>query len=754
MKKILFALVLLTLNAPSFSQKIFFSKSNYADSTSLDQHIATLAYQLTTVYKESDERTYFDNLFRLQLLCKQYQSVNKSLKKIDLLVLGDSITPTALEFPFQIYNKTLATIKSNDQFASVFENIFLEKFTPLTEDGKNWVAEYYPEMGTAFYDNLQKKIKTLSSNDSISIPDAVKLCKSYSNYKTFYATYFIAKSILNKIENEKYIIEDSVLIKMPDGGTIATTIVRDRKMTTAQPVVLIYNIYPGFDINSCKNAVARGYIGVVADTRGKRLSKDEIEPYEHDAKDAYEIIDWISKQNWCNGKVGMYGGSYLGFSQWSATKYLHPALKTIVPQASVALGINFPFHNGVFSNYRLRWLHYVVNNKLTDDKEFNDEQKWNSLFENYYSKGSSLRSLDSLEGRPNKIFQKWLQHPNYDIYWQKMLPFKEEFSKINIPVLTTTGYWDDDQTGAMYFYHELQKWNKNSNQYLLIGPFDHSGSQFYPKQKLGGYTIDSVANIPIIDILFQWFDYTLKDSIRPAILKDKVNFEIMGLNKWKSVASIDKMANDTLKLYPILYNVSKKFSLSFTKPNKIDFISQTIDFKDRSELIFSNLESSMGAYPQLVDTIIRCEKEKLIFISDPIKEPFAISGALNASIVASINKKDMDLVIDLFEQTPDGKYFALTQNIQRASYSKDRTKRQLLMPNKIETIQLTNTFITCRQLKKGSRIVIVMGVNKNPNWQVNYGTGNDVSDETMKDAYEPLQIKWYNSSCIKLPILR
>jgi predicted acyl esterase len=288
----------------------------------------------------------------------------------------------------------------------------------------------------------------------------------------------------------------------------------------------------------------------------------------------------------------------------------------------------------------------------------------------------------------------------------------------------------------------------------LIGPFDHSGSQFYPKQKLGGYTIDSVANIPIIDILFQWFDYTLKDSIRPAILKDKVNFEIMGLNKWKSVASIDKMANDTLKLYPILYNVSKKFSLSFTKPNKIDFISQTIDFKDRSELIFSNLESSMGAYPQLVDTIIRCEKEKLIFISDPIKEPFAISGALNASIVASINKKDMDLVIDLFEQTPDGKYFALTQNIQRASYSKDRTKRQLLMPNKIETIQLTNTFITCRQLKKGSRIVIVMGVNKNPNWQVNYGTGNDVSDETMKDAYEPLQIKWYNSSCIKLPILR
>jgi hypothetical protein len=67
---------------------------------------------------------------------------------------------------------------------------------------------------------------------------------------------------------------------------------------------------------------------------------------------------------------------------------------------------------------------------------------------------------------------------------------------------------------------------------------------------------------------------------------------------------------------------------------------------------------------------------------------------------------------------------------------------------------MDHTYITSRQLQKGSRIVILLGVNKNPNWQINYGTGKDVSDETIKDAAIPFQIKWYNSSYINIPILR
>lgn len=67
---------------------------------------------------------------------------------------------------------------------------------------------------------------------------------------------------------------------------------------------------------------------------------------------------------------------------------------------------------------------------------------------------------------------------------------------------------------------------------------------------------------------------------------------------------------------------------------------------------------------------------------------------------------------------------------------------------------IRNTFITCRQLETGSRVVALVGVLKSPNWQINYGSGKDVGDETIKDAGDPMQIKWFNTSTITLPVLR
>ena len=97
---------------------------------------------------------------------------------------------------------------------------------------------------------------------------------------------------------------------------------------------------------------------------------------------------------------------------------------------------------------------------------------------------------------------------------------------------------------------------------------------------------------------------------------------------------------------------------------------------------------------------------------------------------------------------------ALNEVVQRASYAQDRSKRTLLQPWRVETINISNTFISSVQLPKGSRIVVVLGINKNPAWQINYGSGKDVSDETINDAGSPFDIKWYNSSWIKIPILR
>ncbi|MEF9478979.1 hypothetical protein OWR28_15785 [Chryseobacterium sp. 1B4] len=224
-------------------------------------------------------------------------------------------------------------------------------------------------------------------------------------------------------------------------------------------------------------------------------------------------------------------------------------MKTIVPQVAVGIGIDYPAQNNVFMSYMLQWIQYVTNNKFTDEANFTNAIKWDSIFTKWYKSGKSFRSLDKISGKPSKIFQRWLDHPGYDEYWQKMVPYKEDFSKINIPILTTTGYYDDDQIGALYYFKQHHLYNKNAEHYLVIGPYNHGGAQNFGFTYVNGNPIDPVARISIDDLAFSWFDYILKGGKKPEILKDRINFQIMNTNTWKHVADLDKMHNSSLKFY-------------------------------------------------------------------------------------------------------------------------------------------------------------------------------------------------------------
>ena len=153
------------------------------------------------------------------------------------------------------------------------------------------------------------------------------------SYKTIYSQ--------NSIQNDSiYTIQDSVLIPTKSGIDISAIIVRKKVNTTPLPAILFYTTYyqGKTDDYFAKLSADRDYVGIVAYARGIRTDIKHYAPYEHEKTDVHDIIDWISKQSWCNGKVGMYGGSYTGYSQWATVKNIHPALKTIVPQVAVMPG--------------------------------------------------------------------------------------------------------------------------------------------------------------------------------------------------------------------------------------------------------------------------------------------------------------------------------------------------------------------------------------------------------------------------------
>ena len=545
---------------------------------------------------------------------------------------------------------------------------------------------------------------------------------------------FTASAQQENLADNIYSIQDSVSIPTKSGVNISAIIVRKRTNVQPLPVILFYTTYyqGARDNISGKMSADRDYVGVVAYARGIRTNTKDYAPFEHEEKDIYDIIDWISKQTWCNGKVAMYGGSYTGFSQWATAKNLHPALKTIVPQVAVMPGYDMPMENNVPYGNILGW---------ANDNIYKNEPYSGDLVFDWFSKGTSFRSLDSLGGQPNPIFQKWLYHPTYDNYWLSLVPTPDEYSKINIPILTTTGYYDGSQIGAIQYFKLHNKYNKKANHYFVIGPYDHAGGQRRASPNLMGYEIDSVANISMQDLAFEWLDWVLKDGKKPDLLKDKVNYEVMGTNEWRHVASLDKMNNDTLKFY-----LHTNLTLDNKKPLDNQFVKQTIDFKDR--------ESQNNYYSPtiIIDTLDA--SNGLVFKTMTFDEEFSINGSLTGNLFATINKKDMDISMSLYELMPNGKYFFLTRYVGRASYAKDSSKRQLLNPSQKELIPFTNTRLISKKISKGSKLVILLNINKHPFEIINYGSGKEPSDETINDANEPLQIEWHNDSFIKIPILK
>jgi predicted acyl esterase len=322
-----------------------------------------------------------------------------------------------------------------------------------------------------------------------------------------------------------------------------------------------------------------------------------------------------------------------------------------------------------------------------------------------------------------------------------MVPYKEDFAQINIPVLTIEGYYDDGQISGLHYMREHLKYNRNATHYLVIGPYDHFGTQTGGKAVLRDYKVDSVALIDTREITFQWLDYVLRKGPKPAILKDKINYEVMGANEWRHAPSLEKMSDTTLTFY-----LSDNQQLQNKKPGRKGAVLQVVDLADRKS--FNN-----DYYP---DPIIRNQPGRtgLHYISKPFDKPIVVNGAFYGRLRAVINKKDMNIGVTLYEVTPGGQYFELSYFLGCASYAKDPTRRQLLQPGREEEIPFTETRLVSRQLSKGSRLLVMLDIDKNPFAEINYGTGKDVSRETIADAGEPLQIRWQNDSYICVPVAR
>ncbi len=734
MKKL--GLVLLLISPLiSFSQELEFNKVDLTNSILVAGNMQQLAKGLGT------QELLPRDLYRVHIISGNYAESIAVIEKLYKTSAKDE--QLFLDF-YALYAKA----KSTNNFEVSFQK-FYEDY--VKNAGDIHVIEL--DLAMVIRDRTNQYITNFNNayneinNGTISIEAAKELINSYYFKVVFLETKNITAEEIHKDHERRYDIDDSIIIPTKDGAEISAVLVKRKgEKHIKNSTLLAYSIYAEEKPLWAMLSASKGYVGIIANTRGKRRSQSETIPLEHENTDVYEVLDWISNQDWSNQKIGMYGGSYDGFTQWASMKHnVHPALKTIVPSVAIAPGIDYPMENNVLHNFSYSWYYFVTNNKYLDNEVVGDYNRWNNLKNTWYKSGVAFNKLDSLDGEVNKLWNKFMMHPSYDDFWKKMIPYKQEFAKIDIPILTITGYYDDSQRGALYYYNQHQTYAKKPNHYLLVGPYDHYTAQDKPMKYLRNYKLDETALLNIrYEVVYQWFDYILKGKGKPAILKDKVNFQVMNTNTWMHKPSLSAMTNDTLTFH-LSANRKEEFYALKSKTNASK-IEMTVDFKDRESM--NNTEF----YPWPLERENINLKDGLLFKSDVLTEDTIINGSFFGNLEFTTNKKDVDYSVIVYQLTPEGKYFHLSYYIGRASFAKNNEKRNLLTPNEKTQVSFDNSKIISKKLVKGSRIVIVVNVNKNNNAQLNYGTGKEVNIENIKDGEIPLEITFTGNSSISLPI--
>jgi len=546
-------------------------------------------------------------------------------------------------------------------------------------------------------------------------------------------------------------------ITMDDGIKLSANIYFPDTDKGSYPVILVYTPYVNDEaVERGMYFAKEGYVFVTLDLRGRGNSEGVYRPFEKDGLDGYNAIQWISQQDWCNGNIGMMGGSYRGMVQWMTLKNKPSALKTIVPTASVGPGIDFPKFGGIFHNYSLQWLN-LTGGKSMNSNIFGNSSYWTSKATKKYKEFMPFKDWDLIAlNKRNPIFQTWISHPDFDKYWQDFYPTPKEYKSFDIPILTITGYFDADQPGAMTYYEDHMKYGSStgkSKHHLVIGPWSHAGTR-NPETELGGLTFGSDSKLDMKKLHLEWFNWTLKKEKKPDFIQDRVSYYMMDQNKWMYTDHIENIANDTITYYLSSPESDSKLLID---PGHLS--SQMASVPDRDMIVYDPLDTEEGASYSGSDyykaPIPIEEKGRLIYVSDKLEGNIPVFGRFEVGLHLSLNVPDTDMEVSLHTINEAGETRKIGSDELRLRYRDGLNKPKLAVQDKVFFCKFDTPYITALELEKGSRIVLTVNAINSIYYQKNYNSGKNVSLETKKDAKKAeisVHHSQENPSYIKIPV--
>jgi putative CocE/NonD family hydrolase len=528
-----------------------------------------------------------------------------------------------------------------------------------------------------------------------------------------------------------------VKIPLRDGVHLNATVYTPKNQPSPAPCLFTLTPYIGQTYHDRGvYFAAHGYPFLTVDVRGRGNSEGTFRPNIQEARDGYDVVEWLAKQPYCNGKVAMWGGSYAGYDQWATAKEFPPHLATIVPAAAPYIGIDFPFTGNVFQPYDEQWL-FFVSGHASQDKIFGDGDFWAARYREWFESGRPLKDFDAIVGNPSATFQEWLAHPYPDAYWDAYNPTAEQYAKLTIPILTITGSHDGDQPGAIKHYREYMKNaspEARDRHYLIIGPWDHAGTRT-PNAHFGGLNLGPASLVDLPKLHLEWYAWTMQAGSKPEFLTKHVAYYVISADKWCYADTLDAVTGEMRPLElesngeanDVLASGSLVAGNANGKPDHYVY--------DPRDVSTAALEASVDSSSLVDQTMVYALRGKqLVYHSAPFDKDTEVSGFFKLSAWIAIDQPDTDFAVNIYEVRPDGSSTLLTGDVLRARYRESLREPKLIRTKAPLRYDFEHFTFVSQEIKKGSRLRLVIAPINSIFSEKNYNSDGEVAAESMKDA--------------------
>jgi len=532
--------------------------------------------------------------------------------------------------------------------------------------------------------------------------------------------------------------ERNVPMKTRDGVTLRADVYRP---ATDGPFPVLLQRTPYNKDNAAdfaRRAVARGFMVVVQDVRGRYASEGDFYTFKNETNDGYDAVEWAAALPGSNGKVGMFGGSYVGATQMLAAIGHPPHLAGICPVVTASnYHENWTYQGGAFEQwFNESWTSGLVQDTLARAmvKRSNALEGVNVLPLTDFPVFNIKRGADgsALTHALAPYFIDWLAHPLYDSYW-KQWAIEEQFDSIQVPALTIAAWYDIFQGGSLRNYVGMRDHAGNaaarSNQRLLVTIGGHAGGG----RKIGDLDFGpSALEYDETSISLDWYEYLFLGKQNQFASDKPVRIFVMGDNQWRNESAwpVERARSTSYYLHSAgkANTAAGDGALATSAPKSENPDSFVYDPANPvptvgGPLCCDSFHEPPGPKDQAK---VEARSDVLVYSTPALDKDVEVTGPITLDLFASSSAADTDFTAKLIDVSPDATPYNLTEGILRAKFRLSRSEATPIQPGKIYEYKI-DLWSTSNVFLKGHKIRVEVSSSNFPRFDRNLNTGQDAA---------------------------